>query len=141
MKYLFKTVAVPAFLIRVVVGLVFLSEGIQKFIRPDEVGVGRFTKIGFDDPEFWARFTGWVEITCGFLVLIGLITRLATIPLLTIMATAFVTTKWPILKNDGFWSMAHEYRTDFAMTILLIYLLIYGAGLNSLDAKIYKSTF
>jgi putative oxidoreductase len=54
------------------------------------------------------------------------------------MLTAFVTTKWPILVNKGFWTMAHEYRTDFAMTLLLIYLLIYGAGKWSIDFKIYQ---
>jgi hypothetical protein len=55
------------------------------------------------------------------------------------MVTAFVTTKWPILVDSGFWTMAHEYRTDFAMTLLLIYLLIYGSGSLSIDSKINKS--
>ena len=71
-------------------------------------------------------------------VIIGLVARLASIPLFIIMLTAFVTTKWPILTEKGFWAMAHAYRTDFAMTLLLIYLMIYGAGNWSVDAKIYK---
>jgi len=54
--------------------------------------------------------------------------------------TAFVTTKYPILIDKGFWAMAHEYRTDFAMTLLLIYLLIYGAGNWSVDSKILKTS-
>ena len=120
---------------RLIVGLVFLSEGIQKYLFPESVGTGRFEKIGFANPDFWAYFVGTFEIICGSLVLIGLLTRLAAIPLLFIMMTAFVTTKWPILMNKGFWSMAHEYRTDFAMTLLLIYLLIYGAGKWSADSK------
>ena len=123
---------------RLIVGLVFLSEGIQKFLFPELVGAGRFEKIGFSNPEFLAAFFATFEIICGILVLIGLLTRLASIPLLIIMATALITTKIPILLNKGFWSMAHEYRTDFAMTLLLFYLLIYGAGRWSVDSKIYK---
>ncbi|HBL77334.1 MAG: DoxX family protein [Bacteroidetes bacterium GWF2_42_66] len=125
-------------LIRLIVGLIFLSEGIQKYMFPELVGTGRFEKIGFADPAFWAYFAATFEIICGSLVLFGLLTRLASIPLLVIMMTAFVTTKWPIFINKGFWNMAHEYRTDFAMTLLLIYLLIYGAGKWSFDSKIYK---
>ena len=129
LKKLFTTVNDNRALIpRIIVGLVFLSEGIQKFLYPEIVGVGRFEKIGFENPEFWAYFVASFEVVCGALVLTGLLTRLAAIPLLTIMATALISTKIPILLNEGFWFMAHAARTDFAMTMLLIYLLIYGAG-------------
>ncbi len=123
---------------RIIVGLVFLSEGIQKFLFPELVGVSRFEKIGFTNPEFLAYFVASFEIICGVLVLIGLLTRLASIPLIIIMTVALFTTKIPILMYKGFWAMAHEYRTDFAMTMLLVYLLIYGAGKWSIDSKIYK---
>lgn len=126
-------------LVRLIVGLIFLSEGLQKYIFPDLLGTGRFEKIGFADPEFWAYLVGTFEIICGLFVLIGLLTRLVSIPLLIIMITAFVTTKWPILITKGFWTMAHEYRTDFAMTLLLIYLLLYGGGRWSLDSILYKA--
>lgn len=124
---------------RLIVGLIFLSEGIQKFLFPELVGTGRFEKIGFSDPAFWAYFAGTFEIICGSLILLGLLTRIAAIPLFIIMITAFTTTKLPILIDSGFWKMAHEYRTDFAMTLLLIYLFIYGSGKWSIDMKIYKS--
>lgn len=127
-----------AILIRLIIGFIFLSEGIQKYLFPELIGTGRFEKIGFADPAFWAYFTGTFEIICGTLILLGLFTRLASIPLLIIMMTAFVTTKWPLLLDKGFWAMAHEYRTDFAMTLLLIYLLIYGSGRWSLDSRIFK---
>lgn len=139
MKQVFKTTNIPALICRLTVGLVFLSEGIQKFIRPEEVGAARFSKIGFSYPSFWASLTGCIEIICGLLVLTGFLTRLAAIPLLIIMAVAFVTTKYPILIEKGFWAMAHDYRTDFAMTMLLIFLLIHGGGNYSIDKKI--STF
>jgi putative oxidoreductase len=125
-------------IIRLIVGLIFLSEGIQKYLFPDLVGTGRFEKIGFSDPAFWAYFAGTFEIICGSLILLGLLTRIAAIPLFIIMMTAFITTKWPLLMDKGFWVLAHEYRTDFAMTLLLIYLLIYGAGKWSVDSKIFN---
>ena len=127
-----------AILVRLIVRLFFQSEGIQKYLFPELVGTGRFVKIGFSDPAFWAYFAGTFEIICGSLVLFGLFIRLAAIPLLFVIITAFATTKFPILADKGFWAMAHEYRTDFAMTLLLIYLLIYGAGRWSVDSKIFK---
>lgn len=138
--FLFSTVSDHRTLLpRLIVGLVFLSEGIQKFLFPELVGTGRFEKIGFADPEFWAYFVATFEIICGSLVLLGLVTRFASIPLFVIMIIAFITTKLPILFDNGLWKMAHEYRTDFAMTLLLVYLFIYGAGKWSIDLKIYKS--
>ncbi|MDD4972429.1 MAG: DoxX family protein [Paludibacter sp.] len=117
-----------ALLVRLVVGLIFLTEGIQKYLFPELLGTGRFLKIGFSDPAFWAYFTGTFEIICGTLIVLGMLVRLASIPLFSIMLVAFVTTKWPILMDKGFWPFAHEYRTDFAMTLLLVYLFIYGAS-------------
>ena len=125
-------------LVRLVVGLIFLTEGIQKYLFPELLGTGRFLKIGFSDPAFWAYFTGAFEIVCGALIILGLLVRLATIPPFIIMLVAFVTTKWPILMDKGVWPFAHEYRTDFAMTLLLIYLFIYGAGKWSKDSTVSK---
>lgn len=122
-------------LIRVLVGAVFLSEGIQKFMFPVDVGAGRFEKIGLPSPELLAPFVGGVEFVCGALVLIGLYTRLAVIPLLTIMAVAVYSTKIPILLKSGFWKMAHDSRTDFSITLGTLFLLIVGAGWWSLDAR------
>lgn len=127
-----KTGNVPTLIPHLVVGLIFLSEGLQKFITPAATDVRRFTKIGFSNPSFWAYFTGSFEIACGILVVLGLPTRLATIPLLIIMLVQ-------ILTNKGFWSFAHEYRTDCAMTMLLIYQLIYGGGRNAIDKKLTHS--
>jgi Predicted membrane protein len=125
-------------LVRLIVGLVFLTEGIQKFLFPALLGTGRFMQIGFSNPAFWAYFTGSFEIVCGTFILAGFLTRMAAFPLFIIMMTAFVTTKWPILIHKGIWIMVHEYRTDFAMTLLLIYLSISGGGKWSVDSKITK---
>jgi len=126
-------------LIRLVVGLIFLTEGIQKYLFPELLGTGRFLKIGFSDPSFWAYFTGAFEIVCGILIILGILVRLVSIPPLIVMVVAFITTKWPILINKGFWPFAHEYRTDFAMTLLLIYLIVYGAGKWTNNSKIENS--
>jgi uncharacterized membrane protein YphA (DoxX/SURF4 family) len=122
-------------LIRIMVDAVFLSEGIQKFLFPAEVGAGRFTKIGLPNPELLGPLVGGFEIVCGALVLLGLFTRIAVLPLLTIMAVAIISTKIPILMESGFWKMAHAARTDFSMTLGSLFLLIVGAGSWSLDAR------
>ena len=121
-------------LIRLLVGAVFLSEGIQKFLFPDQLGVGRFLKIGLPSPEILGPVVGGFEIVCGALVLMGFFTRLAAVPLLVIMAVALTTTKWPILVNQGFWTMAHEARTDWSMTLGALFLLLVGGGRWSVDA-------
>ncbi|TCK80937.1 DoxX family protein [Albibacterium bauzanense] len=133
-----KTKPLPLIIPRLIIGLIFLSEGLQKFIVPEAVGVGRFTKIGFQHPEFWASLVGITEILCGILLLIGLLSRLATIPLLIIMGVAFVMTKIPTLAEKGFWVFAHEYRTDFSMTMLLFMILYFGSGNYSIDKHIQK---
>lgn len=134
---LFSTHAPGAvFLIRLLVGAVFLSEGIQKFLIPETRGVGRFTDIGIPAAEITASFVGVVEIVCGTLVLLGLATRLAAVPLIINMIVAILTTKVPILLSQGFWAMAHETRTDGSMLLGSLFLLIVGAGPWSLDAGI-----
>ena len=121
-------------LIRLMVGAVFVSEGIQKFLFPAAIGAGRFAKIGFPSPELVASLVGCVEITCGLLVLLGLLTRLAAIPLIIVMLTAIGTTKIPLLLADGFWKMAHDARTDWSMLLGALFLLVVGAGSLSMDA-------
>src|SRR6476619_6154219 len=105
-KILQSNAARVTILIRLAVGAVFLSEGIQKFIFANDLGVGRFAKIGIPAPGIAAPFVGIVEIVCGTLILIGLMTRLAAMPLIIDMIVAISTTKIPILLGHGFWAMA-----------------------------------
>jgi len=154
MKRLFTSRA-PAsvILIRLVVGGVFLAEGIQKFLFAGDLGAGRFAKIGIPSPDVMGPFVAVVEIVCGALILVGLLTRLAAIPLIIDMLVAITTTKIPILLGHGFWrfsvsklpsygfwSMAHEGRVDFAMLLGSIFLLIVGAGAWSIDAYLSGRT-
>ncbi|AUX48213.1 hypothetical protein SOCE26_097440 [Sorangium cellulosum] len=126
----------PTVLIRLAVGSVFLSEGIQKFLFAAELGAGRFAKIGLPAPEVLGPFVGAVEILCGTFVLLGLATRLAAVPLLAVMLVALATTKIPILMKRGLWAMAHESRTDWAMLLGALFLLLVGAGPLALDARL-----
>jgi uncharacterized membrane protein YphA (DoxX/SURF4 family) len=139
-------------LIRLAVGAVFLSEGIQKFLYPAENGAGRFARIGIPSPEVMGPFVGVVEIVCGALILIGFLTRFAAIPLIIDMMVAILSTKIPILLGHGFWGfslrtvpyygfwgMLHEARTDLAMLLGSIFLLIVGAGFLSVDARLSSS--
>ena len=120
-------------LIRLMVGTVFFLEGIQKFLYPETLGAGRFAKIGIPAPWVLGPFVGAVEIICGALLLGGLLTRLASIPLLINISVAILSTKIPILIGHGIWtftlaklprygflSIMHEARTDFSMLLGLI---------------------
>jgi uncharacterized membrane protein YphA (DoxX/SURF4 family) len=128
--------------IRLLVGLVFLSEGIQKFLYPHQLGPGRFERIGIPAATFFADLDGVVEIVCGTLIVLGLLTRLAAVPLLIDITGAIVLTKVPELQPggflgvQGFWGMAHDARTDLSMLLGLSFLLWVGPGRWSLDARI-----
>ncbi len=136
-------------LIRLTLAMVFIPEGIQKLLFPEILGAGRFIAIGIPYPQLMGPFVGYVEIICGSLILFGIATRWATIPLIITMLSAMISTKIPILlghdwwifqvasfKRYGIWSMLHETRTDWAMLMCSLYLLIEGAGKWSLDRYI-----
>ena len=123
-------------LIRLMVGVVFLSEGIQKFLFPVLRGAGRFEKIGLPSPDFLGGFVGTFEILCGTLILLGLLTRLASIPLIIIMLVAIATTKTEVLADKGFWEMMHGSRTDWSMLLGSVFLLIKGGGYWSVDKRL-----
>ena len=126
-------------LVRLLVGWVFFSEGVQKFLFPAALGVGRFAKIGIPAPHFFAPFVGAVEIVCGLLVIVGFLTRLAAIPLAIDISVAIATTKIPMLAKDGFWATMHEARTDLCMLLGSLFLIAVGSGRLSLDTTVHGS--
>jgi putative oxidoreductase len=135
-----QTTTAPAatILIRLLVGGVFFLEGVKKFLFVTQWGAGRFTRVGIPHPQVIAPFVGVLEIVCGFLLLIGLFTRLASIPLIVSICVAIASTKIPVLRKSGFWPMEAEVRTDYSMLLGLLFLLIVGAGAWSIDAFILK---
>ncbi len=129
----------PTLLIRILVGWVFVSEGIQKFLFPEIRGAGRFESIGLPFPDFLGSLVGGFELVCGALILVGLGVRVAALPLISIMLVALWTTKLPILQADGFWMAAHAARTDMSMLLGSIFLLWVGGGARSLDRRFWVS--
>jgi putative oxidoreductase len=125
-------------IIRLLVGGVFLLEGIKKFLFVQQWGAGRFARIGIPAPHVLAPFVGVTEIVCGLLLLLGLCTRLAAVPLIIDISVAIASTKIPLLFKSGFWPMEAEARTDYAMILGLIFLLLVGAGPFSFDAGAKK---
>ena len=123
------------FLLRLMVGWVFLSEGLQKFLFPGALGAGRFAKIGIPLPHFTAPFVGLIEILCGAMLIFGIATLYAVIPLLIDIGVALATTKWPLVHKDGWWAAMHEGRTDFCMLLGLIAIACLGAGRWSFDRR------
>lgn len=138
-RILISTAPKATFLIRLLVGLVFLSEGIQKFLFPASLGTGRFLKIGIPAPQVMAPFVGAIEILCGSLLVIGLLSRLAAIPLLAVISVAIASTKLPMLFAGNLWAMAHEARTDYSMLMGLLFLLVVGPGPVSIDHFLKKN--
>jgi uncharacterized membrane protein YphA (DoxX/SURF4 family) len=130
-------------LIRLYVGAIFVLEGVLKFVRPDTLGPGRFAKIGLPASDLLANFDGVLEIGCGLLILAGLFTRLATLPMIADMLGAILLTKVPLLwgnaalypKEGGIWDFLHEARLEFAMLCGCLFLLLVGAGRYSADAR------
>jgi uncharacterized membrane protein YphA (DoxX/SURF4 family) len=152
-RWFLTTKAPPAtILIRLVVGTIFMTEGIQKFLYPADLGAGRFAKIGIPWPQIMGPFVGAVESICGALLILGLLTRLASILLLIDISVAILSTKIPVLLGYSFWgfalsklprygflSMLHEGRADFSMWFGLLFLLLVGAGKLSFDARLARS--
>jgi putative oxidoreductase len=140
-------------LVRLMVGIVFFTEGIQKFLYPADLGAGRFAKIGIPWPDVMGPAVGVAEIICGALVLAGLLTRPAAAILLVDISVALVTTKLPILLGHplgpftlaklpryGFLAAMHEARTDLCMWLGCVFLIRAGAGAFSAQRRDRSAT-
>ncbi len=141
----------PLLLVRIIVGAIFITEGILKFVYPGELGVGRFEHIGLPMPHLLAPLVATVEIAAGAILILNVYAGPAAILLLCVIITAIVTTKIPILLGHGFGSFGvpkntahtgflgfiHEARTDLAMLFSLIALLI-DSGVGRISAGIRR---
>src|SRR5437899_6377704 len=133
--------------IRLMAGGVFFWEGILKFVYVNQ-GVGRFTKLGIPFPLVTAPFVGWLEIVGGILLMLGLGTRLITIPFIVEMLVAILSTKPrlflgtlplplpPVPPQVGIWAVLHEIRSEYAQIMSCIFLVLSGPGPWSLDASL-----
>ena len=127
----------PMILVRVMVGVVFVTEGILKFVEPGELGSGRFAHIGLPFPGFLAPLVGVIEVLAGGAMMLGLYAGDAALLLLIVIFTAIVTTKVPILLghnfgrfappklgHSGVLSFLHEARTDLCMVLGCVAVLL-----------------
>src|SRR5690349_19551661 len=125
-------------LVRVAVATTMLTSGVVKLLFANQ-GVLRFAKVGLPDPALLAPFVSWVEIAGGALLLVGLATRWAAIPLVVDMCVAIVTTKAPFLLGPGveplagdpkigLWAFLYQARLDVAMLTCCAALAVVGAG-------------
>ena len=118
---------------RLAVGLVFLSTGWGKVHNVEKV-TQFFTDLGIPAPGFHAVLVGWSELLCGAALVIGLLTRLATIPLIVSMIVAILTAK----RGDihGFFDLvAFE---EFTYLVLLVMIAILGPGNWAVDRYLAK---
>ena len=156
MRQLLQTdAAKTTILIRLMVGGIFLSEGIQKMLYPMTRGAGRFDSlVCFSNPELFGGLVGFIEVFAGIMILAGVFTRIGALCTISIMSVAIIVTKIPIAYGAsfgpfaladhemyGFWSMAHEMRTDFAMLLGSLFLLFKGGGKWSGDRSLYRSWY
>ena len=123
----------PPLLARLTVGFVFAESGWGKLHNIPKV-VGYFTDLGIPAPEFQAHLVASTELVGGTLLLLGLLTRLASVPLTVVMTVAIITAKRADLNElsdlFGF--------SEYLYIVLLIWLLISGAGFFSMDTLIAK---
>lgn len=139
-------------LVRVIVAVVFITEGILKLVYPSEYGAGRFAHIGIPYPYVLGPLVGIVEIAAGAAVLANFYAGDAAILLLAVILTALVTTKMPILmgrslgpfalpKNIGRYGILgflHESRTDLAMLFSLVAIAIDSGVRGSRQTRWYQ---
>ena len=121
----------PPTVARVTLGWVFLESGWGKLHNLPKV-VEFFRSLGIPAPEVQAPFAASMEFLCGVLMLLGLCTRLASIPLIVIMAVALKTAKAGDIHELSDLFGASEYL----YIALALWLGAYGAGPLSLDAII-----
>ena len=113
----------PDVLISSIVGLIFLSEGIQKFLFPETLGAGRFAKIGIPYANITVIIVAICEIIFGLMLALRIRIKLAVIPLLIVIIGALYYTKFPQFKKEGFWPAVHDARTDLLMFTSLLFLI------------------
>ena len=119
----------PPTVARLTLGLVFVESGWGKLHDLSKV-VAYFTDLGIPAAQFQAPLAAGTELLCGILMLLGLATRLASLPLIGTMLVAILTARRSELHglSDLFGFIEYLY------IVLSLWLGAYGAGPLSLDA-------
>lgn len=119
---------VALLLIRITVGTVFLKTGWGKLHNLPKI-IDFFRELGIPAPELQAPFVAGTEFVCGSLILVGLLTRLASIPLAITMGVAILTAKRSEIES----LVDLLGLSEFLYIALFAALFFYGAGKVSLD--------
>ncbi len=123
----------PPLAARLTVGWVFIESGWGKLHHLDKV-TGFFTELGLPAPAFQSHLVATTEFAGGLALLLGLFSRLASVPLTIIMCVAIATAK----KEDlhGFSDLLG--LSEYLYIVLLIWIAVQGPGLLSLDALVAR---
>lgn len=134
LKKLRKTDQSPStVLIRLMVGVIFLLDGLQNLAFPLLYASEKLEKIGIQAAEYHDFILGGVEIAFSLLIIFGLYTRLAAISLIMIICFVIVTTKFPRFNEEGIWEGLEANRNEYAIFLGCVFLFIKGGGKWSLD--------
>jgi putative oxidoreductase len=123
----------PQLLMRLFVGYFFLETGWGK-VHNIEGMTERFTDWGIPFPHFNAVLSGYTELIGGTLVLVGLFTRLVSIPMVINMLVALVSVK--LKKLTGLDDFVELDEPLYALAFF--WLISSGAGLVSLDHLLWR---
>lgn len=118
----------PQLLVRLFVGYFFLETGWGK-IHNLEGMTERFTEWGIPAPAFNAALSGWTELLGGLFIMLGLFTRLVSIPMVINMVVALLAVK--LKKVGGLDDFVELDEPLYALSFL--WLFFSGAGLVSVD--------
>jgi putative oxidoreductase len=121
-------------LARFTVGVAFVESGWGKVHNLDRV-TEFFTELGIPAPAFQATFVSWVELVCGGLLLLGLATRFAALPLMCTMVVALLTAKAEDIASVG----DLVGTIEFTYIALLAWLALAGGGAASADRVLART--
>ena len=128
LPYIEKFDWLPGLLARISIGFIFVQSGWGKLHHLDKV-IAFFNSLGIPAAQIQAPFVASVELVCGSLVLVGLLARVASFPLIGTMVVAILTAKRGDIHEIG----DLLFMSEYLFIVLLLWLIAKGAGVVSLD--------
>lgn len=123
-------------MIRVFAGLILMPHGAQKIFEwfgGNTAGTaGFFSKVGLEPALPLVYVTGSVEFFGGFLLAIGLFTRMAAGAIVILMLVAIIY----VNSNSGYFWLKGGYEFPMLWGIVALGYFFSGGGKFSVDAKI-----
>ena len=118
-------------LLRMTLGIIFISHGYPKLIHPSAMH-GVFVQHGL--PAYFVEIAGVLEVFAGGLLVLGLFTRIAALLLAIEMGVAI----WKVHSSGGYLAI-HNYEFPLALAVGCFALATVGAGRLSVDYPLYES--